>query len=108
MVVPSTVALGVPEPQGARSTVTTTGVEVRGRRSAVPEGTGRVEMSMMRQRRRVTFSPVMFVTVRRMSSVPKVELFVVSLVKLRTRLGGLAGPTHGSSRATLNEVVCTV
>src|SRR5688572_27361718 len=89
-VVPCTVTLLVPEPQGARSTVTTTAVEVRGRRSAMPEGAGKVVKSVMRQRRRVTFPPVLLVTVRRMSRVPKVELFAGSEVKSRTRFGGAA------------------
>src|SRR6185295_8032352 len=98
-VVPCTVMLLVPVPQGARSTVTTTAVEVLGRRSAKPEGAGNVVMSIMRNRKRVTFPPVLLVMVFRMSSVPKVELFAGSLVKSRTRLGGLDVLTHGSSRS---------
>src|SRR5215210_7748097 len=99
-VVPCVVTFEVPEPHGARSTVTTTAVEVRGRRSAMPEGAGKVVRSMMRQRRRVTFAPVLFVTERRMSSVPKVELFAGSDVKSRTRFGGEEATTHGSSGST--------
>ncbi len=73
-VVPCTVTFEVPEPQGARSTVTTTAVEVRGRRSAIPDGAGKVVISMTLKRNRVTLPPVLFVNVRRISSVPKVEL----------------------------------
>src|SRR6476659_2976423 len=87
-VVPWTVTLLVPLPQGGRSTVTTTAVEVRGRKSAIPLGAGNVVTSTTRQRRRVTFPPVLLVTVRRISSVPKVELLGGSEVKSRTRFGG--------------------
>src|SRR5215204_4795919 len=104
-VVPCTVTFDVPEPHGALSTVTTTAVEVRGRRSAMPDGAGKVVMSMMRQRSRVTFAPVMFVTVRRMSSVPKVELLAGSLVKSRTRFGGEVVEMHGSSGSTAKEAL---
>src|SRR6266545_433336 len=104
-VVPCTVMLEVPEPHGARSTVTTTAVEVLGRRSAMPEGAGKVVRSITRQRRRVTFAPVLFVIVLRMSSVPKVELFTGSEVKSLTRLGGLEEATHGSSRLTGNDAL---
>src|SRR5215213_2506251 len=104
-VVPCTVTFEVPEPHGARSTVTTTAVEVRGRRSAMPEGAGKVVRSMMRQRMRVTLAPVKFVTERRMSSVPKVELFAVSDVNERTRFGGELLTTHGSSGSTPNEAL---
>src|SRR3712207_5383185 len=97
-VVPWTVTFDVPEPQGARSTVTTTAVEVRGRRSAMPEGAGKVVRSLTRKRMRVTLPPVLFVTVRRMSSVPKVELLAGSEVKSLTRLGGEDAATQGSSR----------
>src|SRR5687768_18283234 len=40
---------------------------------------------------------------RSMSSVPNVELFAGSDVKSRTRFGGDAAATHGSSRFTANE-----
>src|SRR5829696_3001607 len=60
-VVPCTVTLLVPEPHGGRSTVTTTAVEVRGRKSAMPEGAGNVVRSVIRKRKRVTFAPVLFV-----------------------------------------------
>src|SRR5262245_4348809 len=89
----------VPLPHGGRSTVTTTVVEVLGRMSAIPEGAGNVVRSITRKRRRVTLPPVLFVNVRRMSSVPKVELLGGSLVKSRTRFGGDALATHVSSRA---------
>src|SRR2546423_14696494 len=58
---------------------------VIGRKSAVPEGAGKVVMSTMRKRRRVTAAPVLFVTLRRMSSVPKVEVAPEPGVKSRAR-----------------------
>src|SRR6187399_2960927 len=70
-VVPCTVTLLVPEPHGGRSTVTTTDVEVRGLKSAKPEGAGNVVKSTTLKRRRVTFPPVLLVIVRRISRVPK-------------------------------------
>src|SRR4030095_17161483 len=84
-VVPCTVTLLVPEPHGGRSTVTTTAVEVRGRKSAMPDGAGNVVISTTLKRNRVTFPPVLFTTVRRTSSVPKVELFGGSVVNRGTR-----------------------
>src|SRR5215813_15081745 len=45
---------------------------------------------MMRKRSLVTLPPVLFTKRRRSDSVPKVELFGGSLVKSRTRFGGLA------------------
>src|SRR6185436_10006590 len=89
-VVPCTVILLVPDPQGGRSTVTTTAEEVRGRRSAMPDGAGKVVRSITLKRSLVAFAPVLLVIVRRMSSVPKVELLAGSLVKSRTRFGGEA------------------
>src|SRR6185295_6600668 len=59
-VVPWTVTLLVPLPHGGRSTVTTTAVDVRGRRSAMPLGAGNVVRSTTRHRRRVTLPPVLF------------------------------------------------
>src|SRR5262245_42078675 len=99
-VVPLTETFMVPEPHGGRSTVTTTVVDVRGRRSAIPDGAGNVVRSMIRNRSRVTLPPVLLTTVRRMSNVPKVELFGGSLVKSRTRFGGDAAATHTSNRLT--------
>src|SRR5215471_14138327 len=93
---PCTVMFDVPLPHGGRSTVTTTDVDVLGRRSANPDAAGNVSRSMIRKRSRVTLPPVLFVNVRRMSSVPNVELFAGSLVKSRTRLGGLPDATHVS------------
>src|SRR5262245_8139606 len=104
-VVPLTLMLLVPLPHGGRSTVTTTVVEVRGRKSAMPLGAGKVVMSITRHRRRVTFPPVLLVTVLRMSSVPKVELFGGSEVKSRTRFGGEAAATHVSRRFTANDAL---
>src|ERR1700741_2513742 len=103
--VPLTVTLLVPLPQGGRSTVTTTAVEVRGRKSAMPLGAGKVVRSITRQRRRVTFPPVLLVTVRRRSNVPKVELFAGSEVKSRTRFGGEAPATQISRKSTANEAL---
>src|SRR5215470_18244301 len=74
-VVPLTLTLLVPLPHGGRSTVTTTVVDVRGRRSAMPLGAGNVVKSTTRKRKRVTLPPVLFWTERRISSVPNVELF---------------------------------
>lgn len=104
-VVPWTVTLLVPEPHGALSTVTTTAVEVRGRRSAIPDGAGKVVRSETRHLNRVTFPPVLFVTVRRMSRVPNWELFAGSLVKSRTRFGGEEAMTHGSRTATPKDAL---
>src|SRR6185437_845392 len=104
-VVPFTVTLLVPLPHGGRSTVTTTAVEVRGRKSAMPLGAGKVVRSTTRHRRRVTFPPVLLVTVRRISSVPNVELFGGSEVKSRTRLGGEAAATHTSRRFTAKDAL---
>src|SRR5215510_12878001 len=104
-VVPATETLLVPLPQGGRSTVTTTVVEVRGRKSAMPLGAGKVVRSIMRQRRRVTFPPVLLTTVLRMSSVPKVELFGGSDVKSRTRFGGEAAATQTSRRFTAKDAL---
>src|SRR5262245_28737440 len=98
-VVPLTDTLLVPLPQGGRSTVTTTVVDVRGRRSAMPEGAGNVVTSTILKRRRVTFPPVLLTTERRMSRVPKVELLGGSEVKSRTRFGGDAAATQISSKS---------
>src|SRR5262245_2736653 len=87
------VTLLVPLPHGGRSTVTTTAVEVRGRKSAMPLGAGNVVKSTTRKRKRVTLPPVLLTTDRRMSNVPNVELFGGSEVKSRTRFGGDAAAT---------------
>src|ERR1700754_1096451 len=102
-VVPCTVTLLVPLPHGGRSTVTTTAVEVRGRRSAMPLGAGNVAISITRQRNRVTLPPVLFVTVLRRSNVPNGELFAGSDVKSRTRFGGDAAATQMSRRLTAKD-----
>src|SRR5262245_21197468 len=104
-VVPFTVTFDVPLPQGARSTVTTTAVDVLGRISANPDGAGNVVISMTLKRNRVTLPPVSLTNVRRKSSVPKVELFAGSLVKSRTRFGAALEATHGSSRSAVNEAL---
>jgi hypothetical protein len=95
-VVPSTVLLPL-------VVVTTMAVEVRARRSAVPEGDGKVTRLVMRKRSRVTGAPVLLVHVRRKSSVPNVELLGGLLVKSRTTFGAVAALTAGSisSRANL-------
>src|ERR1043166_948602 len=77
--------------------------EVMTRRSAVPSGALKVERSMTRKRRRVTACPVLFVTGRRMESVPKgpsVE-FGVFCVASRKRLGGRDELAAGSSRESV-------
>src|SRR5689334_3524485 len=102
-VVPLTVTLLVPLPHGGRSTVTTTDVDVRGRKSAMPLGAGNVVRSITRNRKRVTFPPVLLVTVLRMSNVPNVELFGGSEVKSRTRFGGDAAATQISRLSTAKE-----
>src|ERR1044072_3422190 len=102
-VVPFTVTLLVPLPHGGRSTVTTTDVEVRGRKSAMPLGAGNVVRSTTRKRKRVTFPPVLLITLLRISNVPKVELLGGSEVKSRTRFGGDAGATQTSRTLTVKE-----
>src|ERR1044071_9728976 len=102
-VVPLTVTLLVPLPQGGRSTVTTTAVEVLGRKSAMPLGAGNVVKSTTRKRKRVTFPPVLLTTDLRISRVPKVELLGGSDVKSRTRFGGDVAATQTSSELTAKE-----
>src|SRR6185369_5138727 len=107
-VVPFTVTLLVPLPHGGRSTVTTTAVEVRGRKSAMPLGAGNVVRSSTRKRKRVTFPPVLFTTVLRISNVPKVELLGGSEVKSRTRFGGDAGATQTSRTLTAKDALRSI
>src|SRR5215470_14033250 len=107
-VVPLTLTLLVPLPHGGRSTVTTTVVEVRGRRSAMPLGAGNVVRSTTRKRKRVTFPPVLFTIVLRISNVPKVELLGGSEVKSRTRFGGDAAATQTSSRSAVNDALRSI
>src|SRR4026209_932611 len=102
-VVPATDTFRVPLPHGGRSTVTTTVVDVRGRKSAMPLGAGNVVRSTTRKRKRVTFPPVLFTMVRRISNVPKVELLGGSEVKSRTRFGGDAGATQTSRTFTAKD-----
>ena len=82
---------------------TTTSVDVRERRSAIPEGAGKVVMSMTRKRNCVTEPPVLLTNLLRMSSVPKVEFCAGAEVKSRTRFGGLLLETVPSSNAVPNE-----
>src|SRR6185369_3109193 len=107
-VVPLTVTLLVPLPHGGRSTVTTTFVEVRGRKSAIPLGAGNVVRSTTRKRNRVTLPPVLLTMVRRTSSVPNVEFCGGFDVKSRTRFGGDAAATQVSSRFTANEALRSI
>src|SRR5262245_47030944 len=107
-VVPLTLTLLVPLPHGGRSTVTTTVVEVRGRKSAMPLGAGNVVRSTIRKRKRVTFPPVLFTMVLRISNVPTVELLGGSDVKSRMRFGGEAGATQTSSRFTANDALRSI
>src|SRR2546423_1571521 len=93
----------VPEPQGGRSTVTTTSDEVLGRRSATPEMDGKVVISTMRKRSRVISAPVLLVKVVRTSTVPKVELLGGSMVGSRTKFGGASAAAHESSSEMLAE-----
>src|SRR5215216_6370851 len=101
--VPWTVTLLVPLPHGGRSTVTTTAVEVLGRKSAMPLGAGNVVRSTTRKRKRVTLPPVLLTMVLRISRVPKVELLAISEVKSRTRFGGDAAPIQTSRLFTVKE-----
>src|SRR5262245_41421544 len=94
--VPCTVTVHgvVAEPVDARQVAasvipdTTTATEVRGLKSAMPDGAGKVVRSITRNRNRVTLPPVLFTNLRRIEIVPKVELLAGSLVKSRTRFGG--------------------
>src|SRR6185503_4783121 len=74
----------------------------------MPLGAGKVVRSITRQRRRVTFPPVLLTTVRRISSVPKVELFGGSDVKSRTRFGGDAAATQTSRRFTAKDALRSI
>src|ERR1700741_4440031 len=69
----------------------------------MPLGAGKVVRSSTRHRMRVTFPPVLLVTVLRISRVPNVELLGGSEVKSRTRFGGDAGPTQISNRSTAKK-----
>ena len=77
---------------------TTTALEVRCLKSAIPDGAGKVVMSIIRKRNRVTAAPVLFTNLLRIERVPKVELFGPSPVKSRTRFGGLLLVTVASSK----------
>src|SRR6266566_9445140 len=88
----------MPQVPASLTPATTTAKDVRGRRSAMPEGAGKVVMSMTWNRSRVTFAPVLLVTLLRIVSVPNVELLGGSEVKSRTRFGAVALLTVASSR----------
>src|SRR5215213_9057589 len=79
--------------------LTTTDPDVRGRKSAVPEGAGNVSISATRNRSRVTFAPVLFTHVRLIEIVPKVELFAGSEVNSRATFGGALSACAGSKGA---------
>ena len=85
--------------------LTTTSVDVLVRKSAIPDGAGKVVISMTRNLRRVTEAPVLFTTRRRISKVPNVELFGGSEVKFLTRLGGDAAEMVESSNNRPNDAV---
>src|SRR4030095_16702082 len=87
-------------------------VEVRGRRSANPDGAGKVVMSITRKRNRVTLAPVLFTNLRRISRVPKVELGPAGvepagsgIVKSRTLVGGEGGPGGASNNDAPQKLV---
>src|SRR5262249_30690332 len=90
-VVPLTVALPPPLSD------TTIVLEVRGRRSSVPDGAGNVVRSIIRKRNRLIAAPVLLVNFRRTEMVPKVELFGGSEVKSRTKFGDAVPDTPGST-----------
>src|SRR5450432_1013268 len=76
---------------------TTTELEVIGLMSAKPDAAGNVSRSIIRNRKRVMFAPVLLTNLLRMLSVPKVELFAGTEVKSLTRLGALEVATVASS-----------
>ncbi len=78
--------------------------DVRGLRSEIPDGAGNVVRLAMRKRRRVMLPPVLLVNVRRIESVPKVELFGGSLVKSRATFGESKSAWVGSSGELLIAV----
>src|SRR5262245_51058092 len=71
-----------------------TDTDVRGRRSAKPDGAGNVVTSMMRNLRRVMLPPLTFFHVVRKLSVPNTELLGGSDVKSRTRFGAASHALH--------------
>src|SRR6185369_10554491 len=76
--------------------LTTTFVDVKALRSAIPPGTEIVLISTMRKRRRVTGAPVLFTKRRRTESVPFVA-FGNCGDRSRTRFGGAGAPMLLSS-----------
>src|SRR5205085_11214433 len=82
--------------------VTVAATELSARRSAAPlVGLFSVVMSTMRKRKAVTGTPVLLVNLRRIESVPKVDLLAGSDVVSRTRAHALVGsvevPAHCGS-----------
>src|SRR5262245_20161933 len=75
-------------------------LEPRTLTSAVPGGARVAEISMTRNLSFVTVPPVLLVILRRISSVPRVELFGGSDVMSRTRFGGAEAATQGKTRVT--------
>src|ERR1044071_7650332 len=78
---------GPPQVAGSLTETFNVSIDVRNRRSAIPDGGGNVVKLITRNRNRVIGPPVLFTTRFRIVSVPKVELFPGSAVKSRTRFG---------------------
>ena len=72
-------------------------LDVRMRKSAVPLGAGNVSTSAIRNRSRVTGTPVLLVHVRLTEIVPNVELFGGSEVKSRSMFGETLSACAGSN-----------
>ena len=77
--------------------VTVTFADVRALRSAIPPGTDNELISTMRNRRRVTGTPVLFTKRRLIDIVPFAPL--VTGVRFRTRLGGAGDPMFESRKS---------
>src|SRR5215207_4640599 len=76
--------------------LTTTLVDVKALRSAIPPGTATELISTMRKRSRVTAPPVLFTKRRPTESVPFAALGSIG-VRSRTRFGGAGPPKFESS-----------
>src|SRR5215217_6837931 len=79
--------------------LTTTLVEVKALRSAIPAGTEIELISTMRTRRRVTAPPVLFTKRRLTESVPFAAFGSIG-VRSRTRFGGAGPPMFESRNST--------